>query len=63
MLEKMKTTKGILERLHTEEADAKEVPKLIKQVDDLREKYEQIEEFSLRNGYKEKANPKKRSRK
>ena len=63
-LKKMKSTKGILERLHTEEADAKEMPKLVKQLDDIRQKYDQIEEFSKKNGYKEEAKPPmKRARK
>ena len=61
-LKKMQSTKKILERLATETCDSSEIPKLLKQIDEQRSKYDHIDDFSKRNGYKE-APLKKRPRK
>ncbi|CAK0851016.1 unnamed protein product, partial [Prorocentrum cordatum] len=58
-LKKMKSTKSILERMHTEQASPSEIPKLIDQMEMLRSKYTQIVEFSKNNGYKDEDSKKR----
>ena len=63
-VKKLNATKNILERMHSEEVNTAELPKLISQLDSLRTKHDQIEEFAQKNGYKKEATaPAKRRKK
>ena len=61
-VKKTTSTKNILGRMRCEEANPSEIPKLLSQMDTLRSKYKQIEEFATNNSYKEEPKRTKRKR-
>ena len=61
-VKKLTSTKNILERMHSEDANPAEIPKLLSQMETMKNKYKQVEEFAMKNGYKEETKKGKRKR-
>ncbi|CAK0906141.1 unnamed protein product [Prorocentrum cordatum] len=60
---KVKTTKDVLEKMATHEANPTQIPKLLRAIDDLRAENLQLVEFATKNGYKEEKTTNKRRKK